>query len=610
MWISRLRVTGGFLADLDVRFDPGLNVVIGPRGAGKTTLLELIRHALGTPHADKNRSAREAQRVKSMLGTGEVVLDLEEDETSHRLVVDAEGGGRRPELAGLALMLGQNELEAIASDAESRRRLIDLRAQIGPRLSDDSTRASAITTELSSLRIDLSELEDRTRQRSLLQTDLDILASEESTLMGRVSSEMSLKRADLEQIEAELLRLQTSGNHSTAALTLVNDLVQLAAKFVTKVGEIEAIPLEGDDSIALRAAIRDSRVGMEQVSASLTSAESSLKLTSSRRADRELELRGAAEPLRHELNDAERGLGEVTAKARNIRSQLAFLDVEQNRLREMNSRYAALLSERHVLLDDLEAATELRYQRRQEVASEVSANLGARITVAIEHLADYSDFKELIANGLQGSGLKYGAIAEVFAKTLLPRQLLGLIETNDVASAALVTELPEDRVSRALVHLNNPTFLASLTTAHLEDLADFLLVDGSTLKSVDELSTGQKCAVTLPILLTEHSRALVLDQPEDHLDNAYLVENVIVGINHRSDFPAQTIIATHNANIPVLGSAKKVILLKSDGRRGYIDRHGPYDDAEIVNAITSLMEGGREAFRRRSRFYQAYGMMT
>ncbi|MFE4833344.1 AAA family ATPase [Arthrobacter sp. NPDC056691] len=590
-------------------FDPGLNVVIGPRGAGKTTLLELIRHALGTPHADKNRSAREVQRVRSLLGNGEVVLDLEENETSHRLVVDAEGGGRRPELASLALMLGQNELEAIASDAESRRRLIDLRAQIGPR-DDHSDPASDITTQLSELRQELSDLEDRTRQRPLLQADLEILAAEEATLMGRVSSEMGLKRQKLQEIEAELLHIQTSETHSVAAFTVLSNLERLTTTLDSQLRELDAIPLGGEDKAIVEETISDSRQGMNQVTSSIRKAEATLQASASRRASKELELRGEAEPIRSELNDAERGLGEVTAKARNIRSQLAVLAAEQNRLRELNGRYAALREERDSLLNELEAANELRYEKRQRVASEVSQNLGARVTVSIEHLADYSVFRDLLSAGLQGSGLKYSSIAEIFARTLLPRQLLSLIETNDVATASSATELPEERVSRALNHLNDPSFLSNLTAVNLDDSANFLLVDGSTLKNVDELSTGQKCAVTLPILLTEHSRALVLDQPEDHLDNAYLVENVIVGINNRSDSRAQTIIATHNANIPVLGSASKVVLLKSDGKRGYVDRFGPYDHPQIVRAITSLMEGGEDAFRRRASFYKSHGLLT
>lgn len=145
--------------------------------------------------------------------------------------------------------------------------------------------------------------------------------------------------------------------------------------------------------------------------------------------------------------------------------------------------------------------------------------------------------------------------------------------------------------------------MSSLAEATLDDRVDFRLIDGAVQKSVEDLSTGQKCAVTLPIVLTEGSRILILDQPEDHLDNAYLVKNIITSLTMREQRNAQTIVATHNANIPVLGSAELVLSLESDGTRGFIANLGSFEEQPIVETITGLMEGGREAFLRRADFY-------
>ena len=125
-FVSRVRVTGGFLAGLDLQFEPGLNVVVGPRGAGKTTLLELMRHALAL--SDGTQSSDRASFLRQVLGSGEVVLDLNTPRGAERLVVDADGAGSRPDLtAELALMLGQNELEEIADSPRRRLALVDLR---------------------------------------------------------------------------------------------------------------------------------------------------------------------------------------------------------------------------------------------------------------------------------------------------------------------------------------------------------------------------------------------------------------------------------------------------------------------------------------------------
>lgn len=607
VWISRLRITGGFLAGLDTTFSPGLNVAIGPRGAGKTTLLELIRHALGTRHADKARSDREAKRVRSMLGDGEVVLDLEMGDFSHRLVVDAEGGGRNPDFANLALMLGQNELEAIASDAESRLRLIDLRAKIG-RVSEGEMDAGDLTQQLFAMRADMADLEDRTRQRPLLLADLEALSEQEAALMGRVSEDMAARRDQLRELESDLLGIQTSTAQAVDALLAIDAVDKSKVQLLDRLSKLATVPLASEDAAAVQAAITSAIAAVGQLEASVSSAKDTLLASQAVRAERELALRGQAEPMRSELNDAERGLGELTARIRNTKAQIASLDADRNRLHGLRQKYAALHDTRQAELDAIETNSEQRYLARLAIASDVSQNLSDHIIVAIEHLADSQLFKDFIMTALQGSGLRYAAIAETISKRLIPRQLLNLIEERDVTAAAAATELPEDRVARVLDYLDTPDVLSKLSTIQLDDAANFLLVDGSTLKNVDQLSTGQKCAVTLPILLTDHTRALVLDQPEDHLDNAYLVDNIIVGLNSRSSASAQTIIATHNANIPVLGSAGKVLLLNSDGRRGYISKAGPFDNPEIVTAITSLMEGGKEAFRKRADFYRGHGI--
>ncbi len=128
MWVSRIRVTGGFLSGLDVSLSKGLNVVVGPRGAGKTTLLELLRHAVGAQHAERSKAAQQQRQtfLDAVLGAGEIVVDVESEEGGRRLVVDAKGGGQRQDLSNSVLVLGQNELEDIASDAPSRLNLLDL----------------------------------------------------------------------------------------------------------------------------------------------------------------------------------------------------------------------------------------------------------------------------------------------------------------------------------------------------------------------------------------------------------------------------------------------------------------------------------------------------
>jgi hypothetical protein len=84
---------------------------------------------------------------------------------------------------------------------------------------------------------------------------------------------------------------------------------------------------------------------------------------------------------------------------------------------------------------------------------------------------------------------------------------------------------------------------------------------------------------------------LIVDQPEDHIDNAFIAETLIKVILSRGD-QGQIIFSTHNPNIPVLGDADLVRYLGSDGRRGFRLSSGPLDEISVVNAISTVMEGG------------------
>ena len=109
----------------------------------------------------------------------------------------------------------------------------------------------------------------------------------------------------------------------------------------------------------------------------------------------------------------------------------------------------------------------------------------------------------------------------------------------------------------------------------------------------------------LPLILQHSGRVLIVDQPEDHIDNAFIADTLIVSVLARMA-NSQIIFSTHNPNIPVLGNADRVIQLSSDGRRGFPLLVSDLDDPSVIDAITTVMEGGAEAFKKRATFYNLY----
>ena len=120
----------------------------------------------------------------------------------------------------------------------------------------------------------------------------------------------------------------------------------------------------------------------------------------------------------------------------------------------------------------------------------------------------------------------------------------------------------------------------------------------SKFENLEKGSAGQKAAAILAFLLSHGNEPLVIDQPEDDLDNALISDLIVNGI-HKSKNKRQLIIATHNPNIVVNGDSELVSVLKFSKGQVKIDKQGGLDDPNIRDAICNIMEGGREAFEKR-----------
>jgi ABC-type hemin transport system ATPase subunit len=606
LWISRIRVTGGFLTGLDLHLSPRLNVIIGTRGVGKSSILEIIRFGLGLEYTLQTRQSQYFERIKGILGAGEIILDLESDDVASQLIVDASGRGRRQEFTRSALMVGQNELESIASDPDGRLKLLDLRADV-PDAPKPAPNIASLTEHLFRLRESIASLGDELRTRSILMKDRETIAMQEAALMKQASRDLESTRDELGRLEYSIQvirRDQAIASQLRQSLLASGDAVAAAARTLA---DNSAENMSEQLRENLDPPLQLARRSLSVTDSHIRQLEGLVVESAQQLADYELDLRARATPLRTLLDQSEKGLGEVTARLRNIDLQLSTLDLASVRLRTLQQQHAEAQQQRSELLDEFEIAQELRYQARTEVAREVSQRLEHKVVISIEHLSDSQDYRDTLLKLLQGSGFQFRGPADAISRATLPRQFATLIENGDTGQLAEMTGLPELRIARAIAHLDEPRALSEIVSVNLEDAATFLLRVGSELKSVDELSTGQKCAVTLPILLTEHSKPLILDQPEDHLDNAFLVDTVVRSIRQRIAAGAQTIIATHNANIPVLGGADTVVSMSSDGRRGYAHNVGTINERTIIRDITNVMEGGIDAFRARADFYETYG---
>ncbi|HEU8193299.1 TPA: hypothetical protein VWK38_000653 [Streptococcus pneumoniae] len=127
-------------------------------------------------------------------------------------------------------------------------------------------------------------------------------------------------------------------------------------------------------------------------------------------------------------------------------------------------------------------------------------------------------------------------------------------------------------------------------------------------KEVGVLSLGQKVVAMLDFLLaysdySKDFRPLIIDQPEDNLDNRYIYRHLVQQFR---DVKAQRqiILATHNTTIVTNSMTDQVVIMESDGVNGWIESQGYVSEKYIKNHIINQLEGGKDSFKHKMSIYE------
>ena len=121
---------------------------------------------------------------------------------------------------------------------------------------------------------------------------------------------------------------------------------------------------------------------------------------------------------------------------------------------------------------------------------------------------------------------------------------------------------------------------------------------GENCQRIEQGSPGQKTAALLAFILSYGDEPLLLDQPEDDLDNE-LIYNLIVEQLRKSKSRRQVIVATHDANIVVNGDAEMVLPLEMVDRETLVRHMSSIQNKQVRKAICDILEGGQQAFEQR-----------
>jgi len=613
-----LNVTGGFLAGAQLEFADGLNCFIGGRGAGKTSALEFLRFGLGLmpdPKLNSQRHRATDALVKANLGNGRLNIELR-TKTDMRYTAGRSAHENVQVLneVGVAVpisldrdqifsadVFSQNEIEDIASSPAAQLELLDRfqeretiaiereLEQLQRQLDQSSVDLRRVDEEIEDARIQASEL-------SVLQEKLKGLAEATGPDAARINEAHAAK--GLRAREQKVPEIIVS-----ALQKLVRELRSSESAFRASVeAQLDSQIRQGANREVFKVIQDDLEAFAHHVGASVESVESDARTVEER-----VRTHAAILAERHATQEAEyrtiiatsEEQGERVAERLALQNALANAQSGANEEMAKQQQRQGMVKIRAELLKRVSELRDERFAVRKQIAARLS-NQFPSIRVTVTQAADLDEYQELVTEALKGSGVRQGAAAERLCSALLPNELAEVVAKNDINTLIRRSGFDEDRSKKILSALSAAGIHYRIETVPLEDRPCIELLDGDTFKESTHLSTGQRCTTILPILLIQSERPLLIDQPEDNLDNAFVYDTIVRALRTIKG-SRQVIFVTHNPNIPVLGEAERVFVFSSDGQHSTLKQIGTVD--ECKEHIETILEGGREAFLLRKKRY-------
>jgi ABC-type lipoprotein export system ATPase subunit len=616
--LTQLSVTQGFLQDQVICFHEGLNSIVGGKGVGKSLIIELIRFVLDQSSNDETIAKDHNSKVKYRLGNlGEVHLKYE-IENGEKYLVCRKFDDNINEIKCQNLTTGlpfegkisrifpilaysQNEIIKIAEDEQAQLRLIDS-------FYDSSSFSSGIHSIENRLRIIDRNYADAINADSELTEvcrELNTLEEELRHINSSFDDELFKEIELLEKKEEEFQ------NHLKFHATLISNI----AAFVENLIHETQLPSENaqfSGDIELTEAYILSDASFSRIQSELSACKENIDVNRANLTRVHegwipvLTLKRAA--YEEMLKTSGGNKTELEGKRRSLNRNISQKREEVEKCRKRAEKLNAYCEERRKLLDDLDTAYAEYYQTRMRIFEGLAEKAEGRLDLKIEQGVNKDRFIGELVSLVAGSGIRRQNLENI-AKSLSPREFVEIVIQGNNEPLVSNCDLSEQNASRIIGYLkakeNFEDVLALCYLAYPEDVPSIKYQkDDGEYYPLNALSVGQKCTALLIIALSDGVKPIIIDQPEDSLDNPSVYDDIVSKLRSGKE-KRQFILTTHNSNVGVASDSDNFIIIKGTASCCTVKCCGAIDNSEVRSGIIDHLEGGNEPFELKSRKYRA-----
>jgi ABC-type lipoprotein export system ATPase subunit len=595
--IKSIAFQGGLLDGKQISFSPELNNLIGIRGSGKSSVLEILRYALNIPFGSQavdkdykddlikhvlksggkvtveivNRQG-EAYRVERIYGQG---ADIYKDNVlQHGITLDA--------ILQQPIYFGQKDLSNKNADFEND--LIN--KLIGGKFHD-------IQQEIDRKKRDIQRLVNEwggLGNLSQLKKDTETVAANAKHKLQTFEEKGIAEKLKLQTaFESDINRLK---ERQAGLESYINDLRML----IQNNDYLANQPLSSDtnkeffdEANRVLEQLKPSFVQLQKIFTESQTIDKALLTLIDQLTAKKEELKEEFAKIKREINIPELNPDDFIKLHRELEmSKLKLVEINKS-----ENRRHDLLRQLAEALTQLNALWHSKFILLKQEVDKINQVYG-KLSIEVVYKGRKDKFLSKLQDTFKGSYIRGNAYTEIH----------GLY--------ADFIDMYKDDFKKMSEILDHSQFIVfqNMFDSNLYDLLTYqvdnrivITYDGKPLK---EHSLGQRASALILFLLSQQENdILIIDQPEDDLDNQTIYNDVIKEIK-RLKGRMQFIFATHNANIPVLGDSEMLIACRYIPDSQIAVESGSIDCRNMQEKIIRIMEGGKDAFEIRKNIYKIW----